>query len=184
MAILSRSHRLVKPAVCECELLQAPIAPCEILNGRGAPGQLRINDTTYTVEILGYLPVEGEPVVDGYRLTKDNSEAHDLCLVAGRLECTCGDYEFRRAAQTDPKLFDCKHCTAIRQLFLLPEDQRPDVVIFRMTPGETRRINGHKVERFASGARIDGFAANTRNQIERLLRGEKPEPSSCVLEDL
>jgi len=89
-------QRLVKPAKCECQLLDRPISPCEILP-RGFPGTMTINATLYAVAILGSLPAEGEPTVDGYRLTKENGEAHDLCLVAGRLECTCGDYEFRRA---------------------------------------------------------------------------------------
>jgi hypothetical protein len=42
--------------------------------------------------LIGYLPDVGEPVVDGFRLTKDNGTAHDVCRVAGRLECTCGDW--------------------------------------------------------------------------------------------
>lgn len=121
----TRSHRFVKPAVCECELIQQPIAPCEILNGKGAPGKLRINATVYVVEILGYLPDAGEPIIDGYRLTRDTGEAHDLCLVAGRLECTCGDWLWRRSLQTDRTLADCKHVLAVKRLLTLPVDQKP-----------------------------------------------------------
>ena len=96
---------IVKPCKCECELLCSPIAPCELLP-RGIPGSIEINGTEYAAVILGYLPEVGEPVVDGYRLTKYNGESHDLCLVNGRLECTCGDWIYRRAAQQSAELSD------------------------------------------------------------------------------
>lgn len=117
-------RRLVKPAVCESHVIYQPIAPCEILPS-GLPGKLAINGTVYTAEILGFLPAVGEPVIDGYRLTKDNGEAHDICLVAGRLECSCGDWLWRRSFQTDRELADCKHCVACRQHFAAMADQRP-----------------------------------------------------------
>ena len=116
---MKNSERILKPAKCECELLAPPVSPCEILP-QGFPGSLRINGHEYGVVILGYLPEVGEPVVDGYRLTKGDGTAHDLCLVAGILECTCGDFEFRRAAR-DPK--GCKHCQAVRQLLQEPRDR-------------------------------------------------------------
>ncbi len=116
--------RFIGLAKCDARLLEQPIAPCEILPN-GVPGRLEINLTLYRVEILGYLPGQGEPIVDGYRLTKDNGEAHDLCLIAGRLECTCGDWIWRRSFQTDRHLADCKHCRAVKQLLALPIDHRP-----------------------------------------------------------
>ena len=78
----TRQHYFVNPAVCESAVIRQPIAPCE-LPAAGLAGELVINGTTYTVEVLGYLPAEGEPVTDGFRLTKTNGEAHDVCLVAG-----------------------------------------------------------------------------------------------------
>ena len=118
-----KGQRLVKPAKCECELLDDPISPCEILPN-GFPGTMTINGTLYAVSIIGYLPPIGEPVIEGYRLTKDNGEAHDICLVVGRLECSCGDWMWRRAAQQTRELADCKHCKAVNQLLLRPVDQR------------------------------------------------------------
>jgi hypothetical protein len=122
MTSLQRKTRFVKPAVCVSEVLRHPIAPCELLPG-GLAGVLVINGTHYSVEVLGYLPEHGEPVVDGYRLTKPNGEAHDLCLVGGRLECTCGDWLWRRSFQNDPELMHCKHCLAVLRHFAPPADQ-------------------------------------------------------------
>ena len=119
----AKSRRFVKPAVCDSNILRQPIAPCEILPA-GLSGSLVINGTVYVAEILGYLPDVGEPVIDGYRLTKDHGEAHDICLVAGRLERTCGDWLWRRSSQTDRALADCKHCMACRQHFAPMVDQR------------------------------------------------------------
>ena len=116
--------RAVKPAVCDSRVLRHPIAPCEILP-RGLEGLLVINETSYAVEALGYLPIEGEPIVQGFRLTKADGTTHDLCLVAGRLECTCGDWIWRRAALADPQLADCKHCIACKRHFAPPVDQKP-----------------------------------------------------------
>jgi hypothetical protein len=124
MSNLQRPVRFVKPAVCVSEVLRMPLAPCELLP-RGLAGVLRINATEYSVEVLGYLPEHGEPVIDGYRLTKPNGEAHDPCLVAGRLECTCGDWVWRRSCQLDPSLADCKHTAASRRHFAPPADQLP-----------------------------------------------------------
>ena len=123
MKSLTNATRTVKPSVCESRLLRQPLAPCEILPA-GLPGQLEINGTLYIAEVLGYLPEVGEPVVDGYRLTKDSGESHDVCLVAGRLECTCGDWLWRRSFQTAPELADCKHAKACRRHFSAPVDQR------------------------------------------------------------
>lgn len=120
-------RQLVKQAVCASRVRRHPIAPCEILPS-GLPGVLDINGTSYQIEILGYLPEIGEPVIDGYRLTKDNGEAHDLCLVAGRLECSCGDWIWRRSFQVDRVLADCKHCAAIRKHFTAPVDQQLDAL--------------------------------------------------------
>lgn len=125
MNSLHRPYRPVKPAVCDSRVIMRPIAPCEILAGQGIPGRMEINLTLYTVEILGFLPAIGEPHIDGYRLTKDDGTAHDVCLVAGRLECTCGDWLWRRSFQTDPQLADCKHCIACRRHFAAPADQKP-----------------------------------------------------------
>lgn len=124
MSSIPSRWRTVKPAVCESRVIRNPIAPCEILP-RGLAGTLEINGTVYEVEILGYLPAEGEPVVDGFRLTKSDGTAHDICLVSGRMECTCGDWIWRRAAQTSRDLADCKHCVALRRHFLPPVDQKP-----------------------------------------------------------
>lgn len=118
----SKVWRAVKPAKCECEVLAQAYCPCELFPN-GLPGTITINGTEYAASVLGYLPEVGEPVVDGYRLTKYNGEAHDICLVAGRMECTCGDYEFRRAAQAEPELCECKHIKAVRQLLYTPRDQ-------------------------------------------------------------
>lgn len=117
-------HCIVKPAKCECEMLADPIPPCEMLRN-GCPGSLTINGTLYAVSLIAHLPpAPAEPVIDGYRLTKENGESHDLCLVNGRVECTCGDWELRRAAMQEAVLMDCKHIKAIKQLFLyLPRDQ-------------------------------------------------------------
>jgi hypothetical protein len=114
----------VKAAICASKVIVPPIAPCEIL-APGARGVLEINGLLYAVEILGYLPEVGEPVIDGYRLTKGNGEAHDICLVAGRMECSCGDWIFRRSCQTERSLADCKHTKAIGQHFAAPVDQKP-----------------------------------------------------------
>jgi hypothetical protein len=114
--------RFVKPAVCDSAVIRPPVAPCELLPA-GLPGVLVINGNPYIVEVLGYLPEHGEPVIDGYRLTKPNGEAHDLCLVAGRLECSCGDWIFRRSCQVEPGLADCKHCVAVRRHLAQPVDQ-------------------------------------------------------------
>ena len=119
---LTKATRFVKPAVCESRVLRHPLAPCEILPA-GLPGQLEINGTLYEVEILGYLPEEGEPIVDGFRLTKADGTAHDICLVAGRMECTCGDWLWRRSFQTARELADCKHTAACKQHFAAPVDQ-------------------------------------------------------------
>jgi hypothetical protein len=119
-----RTFRAVKPAVCVSEVLREPLTPCEILPA-GLPGVLVINGTTYSVEVLGYLPEVGEPVIDGYRLTKPDGTAHDICLVAGRLECSCGDWIFRRSVQVDRSLADCKHCLAVRRHLVAPVDQQP-----------------------------------------------------------
>lgn len=125
MSILSRPHRFVKPAVCQCRLIEAPCSPCE-LSVIGYPGKLEINGTTYKVAIIGHLPAApAEPVTDGYALEKDNGEIHHVCLVAGRLECTCGDWLWRRSLETDRSLADCKHCKAVRQLLQLPADLQP-----------------------------------------------------------
>jgi hypothetical protein len=78
----TRQHYFVNLAGCESAVIHQTIAPFELL-AAGLAGELVINGTTYTVEVLGYLPAEGERVVDGFRLTKTNGEAHDVCLVAG-----------------------------------------------------------------------------------------------------
>jgi hypothetical protein len=115
MNSIPHKHRIVKPALCDSRLYRNPIAPCEI-PPRGLSSSLEINGVFYEVEILGYLPEVGEPVVDGFRLTKDDGTAHDICLVAGRMECTCGDWLRRRAALADPTVADCKHVLACKQL--------------------------------------------------------------------
>ncbi len=125
MKSLPQRKRFLQPALCDSRVIMNPLAPCEILGGQGIPGRLEINGTLYTVEILGFLPAVGEPHIDGFRLTKDNGEAHDVCLVAGRLECTCGDWLWRRSFQTDRQLLDCKHCIACRKHFAAPVDQLP-----------------------------------------------------------
>jgi hypothetical protein len=124
MTSKTHSWTAVKPAVSASVLHKPPYSPCELLPA-GLPGLLEINGTLYVVTIIGYLPAEGEPIVDGFRLTKDNGEAHDICLVSGRLECSCGDWIFRRSAQVGRELMDCKHCLACMKHFLPPEDQRP-----------------------------------------------------------
>jgi hypothetical protein len=110
--------------VCESRLIVAPIAPCEILPS-GAPGLIEINSMQYSVAVLGYLPDEGEPVIDGYRLTKGNGEAHDICLVRGRMECSCGDWIWRRAAQAKRELQSCKHIISAKRHLVTPVDQKP-----------------------------------------------------------
>lgn len=116
-------QRFPKPAKCESEVLRHPIAPCEILPA-GLAGVVSINATHYAVEIIGYLPEVGEPVVDGYRLSKPDGTAHDVCLVHGRMECTCGNWIFRRAALADPDCQDCKHIIACKRHFCTPIDQK------------------------------------------------------------
>ena len=138
MNSISTHRPSVKPAVCESKVIEPPIAPCEILPN-GAPGFLQINDTVYAAEILGYLPKVGEPVIDAYRLTKDNGEAHDICLVGGRLECSCGDWIYRRACQVAADLQDCKHCKAVRQHFTPPVDQQPKP---KYVPSATVELSG------------------------------------------
>jgi hypothetical protein len=119
---MKTTNRILKPATSESRMLCQPIAPCEILDGHGSPGLMQINGVAYVVDVIGHLPEVGEPVVDGYRLTKQTGEVHDLCLVAGALECTCGDYEFRRASR-DPK--GCKHVQAARRHLMPPRDLNP-----------------------------------------------------------
>lgn len=113
--------RFVKPAKCECEMVFEPIAPSEVFQ-RGMPGTMRINGTEYAARVLASRTTDGQFEIDGYRLTKYNGESHDICLVAGRMECTCGDYEFRRAALQNPDVCECKHIKAIRQLCEQPRD--------------------------------------------------------------
>jgi hypothetical protein len=145
---LPHRHRLVKPAVCESVVLRHPCAPCELLPA-GQAGVLEINGTHYAIEILGYLPEVGEPVVDGYRLTKPNGEAHDLCIVAGRMECTCGDWLFRRSCQTDASVADCKHVLACKHHFAEPVDQRSYAVdaidAEALLDGECRMLAGPEI---------------------------------------
>lgn len=125
MNTVPHPKRFVQAAVCDSRVIRQPLPRCEVLPD-GLPGVLEINGTVYAVEILGYLPAEGPLVLDGYRLTKTNGEAHDVCLVAGRLECTCGDWLWRRSYQTDRQLADCKHCLACRKHFAAPADQQPE----------------------------------------------------------
>jgi hypothetical protein len=109
-----RRWSAVKPAVCESKLQLNPICPCEILPA-GAPGLLEINGQLYSVHILGFLPKVGEPRLEGFRLTKGDGTSHDLCLIDGRIECTCGDWIWRRAAQCERALMDCKHIKAVKE---------------------------------------------------------------------
>jgi hypothetical protein len=98
-------------------MIRRPCAPCDLVPA-GIPGLVTINATPYEIEILGELPRVGNLEIDGYRLTKGNGEAHDLCYVDGRWECTCGDWIFRRSVMAEPHRADCKHIHAIRQLGL------------------------------------------------------------------
>lgn len=128
MNTFTQPKRFVKPAVCDSVVTCMPIAPCEMLP-HGMPGSLTINGTEYAVSILGSLPDVGEPVIDGYRLVKYTGEAHDVCLVAGRLECTCGDWLYRRSFQNDRSLADCKHCLAVERHFVRPVDTCATAVV-------------------------------------------------------
>lgn len=122
-------HRIVKPAKCDAMVVFDAWYWSDILHRpANVHGHMVINDTGYDLEQLGHVEA-GEPVIDGYRLTKPNGEAHDICLVAGRLECTCGDYEFRRSQQLDRDLADCKHTKAVREHLALPNDQYQPPVI-------------------------------------------------------
>lgn len=117
----------VKPALCESTVLRHPIAPCEILP-RGHAGLVEINGTRYTVEIVGYLPAEGEPVIVGYRLTRENGVAHDVCVQHDRLECTCADWLFRRSCQSEESLQGCKHCACVAKHFQRPSEEAVPVM--------------------------------------------------------
>jgi hypothetical protein len=118
---MKRLWESVKPVRCESHVVHHPICPCE-LRPEGIPGVLVINGLTYEVEVVGELPSEGEPVIDGYRLTKADGTCHDVCLVAGRWECTCGDWIFRRSVLAEPSRSDCKHTAACRRHFTEPRD--------------------------------------------------------------
>jgi hypothetical protein len=145
MASFPQSQRVVKPATCNSTVVRHPIAPCELLP-HGLPGVLEINGTHYVVEVLGYLPEHGEPVLDGYRLVKPDGTCHDLCMVHGALECSCGDYVWRRQAR-DPK--GCKHCQAVRRHFAQPVDQRPalDAIdLDALADGEALMLSGPEIE--------------------------------------
>lgn len=135
--------RITKPAVSESAIIRYPIVGCEMVP-RGIPGLLEINGIRYTVEVIGTLPpAPAEPQVSGYRLTKDNGESHDLCLVCGVLECSCGDYLFRRQAR-DPR--GCKHVIACRRHFPAPnvDMAAPVDAIDRaaLLDGEARILSG------------------------------------------
>jgi hypothetical protein len=117
MSSMKRLWESVKPVKCECQLLHRPCAPCELAPA-GIPGVLTINASVYAVEIIGELPPVGCLEIDGYRLTKGNGEAHDICFVNGRWECTCGDWIFRRSVLAEPNRADCKHIAAVRKLGL------------------------------------------------------------------
>ena len=149
MSSLPFPRRLVKPCVCDSHVLYHPICPCELRPG-GIPGVLSINGIYYSVEVIGELPKAGEPVIDGYRLTNPDGICHDVCIVAGRWECTCGDWQFRRSCQTEAKLADCKHTLACRRHFALPRDSHcPDLSpddVFALTDGEARMLAGPEVE--------------------------------------
>lgn len=118
MTQTGKTYRSVKPVKCECHLAAFAITPparnCKHEDYR--QGAVVINGTRYALDIIGYRQEFGPDVIDGYRLTKEDGTAHDVCLVAGRHECTCGDYDFRRAAQQDEELCECKHISACRQL--------------------------------------------------------------------
>lgn len=119
MSSIPQRRRIVKPAQCESKVIREVIAPCEILP-YGLPGIIVINGTMYTSQVLGYLPEVGEPVINGYRLIKEDGTVHDICMSYGALECSCGDFIWRRQAR-DPK--GCKHCQAVRKHFVQPRDQ-------------------------------------------------------------
>lgn len=109
--------RTITPAKVEAEVLQAPISHCELLP-QGLAGTVLINAETYSVEILGYLPAVGEPVVLGYRFCKEGSEeSYDVHMSHGVMECECKDFEYRRRNR-DTR--GCKHCIVARELLGAP----------------------------------------------------------------
>jgi hypothetical protein len=157
---MKRLWESVKPVRCECSLIRRPCAPCELAPA-GIPGLLAINSTPYEVEIIGELPPVGCLEIDGYRLTKGNGEAHDLCLVNGRWECTCGDWIFRRSVLAEPSRSDCKHIHAIRQLGLpqprdsyAPDLHEDDVITLAETEDVYVTVNGADT---ADGYELDGI---------------------------
>jgi hypothetical protein len=112
MTTMKTKPRTYKPAVCESRVIKEPIFPCELV-ANGTPGAIEINDILYTVEVLGHLPPVGHVVIEGYRLTKSTSgESHDVSLVARALECTCGDWVWRRQYRDGT---GCKHTIACRR---------------------------------------------------------------------
>jgi hypothetical protein len=108
--------RVNRPAVCESEVLTRPCAPCE-LAPNGLPGHILLNGIGYAVSIIGELPLVGEPTIQGYRFTKEDGTAYDVCRQFNHLECDCPDFLYRRA-NTDRA--GCKHVQAVRKHFILP----------------------------------------------------------------
>jgi hypothetical protein len=113
--------RTSRPAVCESEVLTEPCAPCE-LAANGLPGAIRINGIEYRVEIIGELPPVGQPIINGYRLTREGSESRDVCMEYGGLVCDCPDFLYRRA---NIDRAGCRHCQAVRKHFVQPREQMP-----------------------------------------------------------
>lgn len=93
----------------EVELLRRPITACEILPA-GLAGLVRINGTEYALAYHSELPATGEPIVRGYRLTKDDGTAYDLPHDLRSCDCLDGMVRSRPGG--------CKHAAALRLLCL------------------------------------------------------------------
>ena len=97
--------------------------------GTGTPGIVSINDTRY-----GYRTIAGRSigVKQVVRLVKDGGvEVYEVSLLSnGRIECTCGDFTFRKAyVEQDRHRCEehdglCKHGRGLRKADVLDDGVR------------------------------------------------------------
>jgi hypothetical protein len=101
----------LQPVCVTGEWLRRPVAPCELLP-QGFPGVLLVNARPYLCSCVGELPEQGEPVVRGYQLVKDDGTVYHIDLHArwGGWDCDCPDSTFR-----PDRPGSCKHVAALRQ---------------------------------------------------------------------
>jgi hypothetical protein len=109
MTTMSQRKPRVK-APDEFLFLRRPICPCEMVP-EGLPGAVSINGGIYLLGYNATLPEVGQPVVYGYRLTKDDGTVYDI--PSDLSGCDCRGSE--RWAPTRGPLV-CKHVRCVAYL--------------------------------------------------------------------